>query len=287
MDAILQIIFKHSATLKKFKMKPSRIEGVAEEEFLQCLGKFTEAGYFAAIKAGGKCINEYLVAALNTLYKLNLLPVVVHGGGDQIDKNLEKAGIGSVKIDGKRVTNKETLDVVVNTLKGINQELVKSVNDRGAYARGLNGIFYAHGTDPVYGNVGKVIGTDVRAVDVCLSARAIPIISCLGRYGPQYSNINGDTAFAHLVSKIRPMKVIMLTPTGGVYREDKLISELGYDELNSLLESEFVNGGMKQKLRDAKNLVENGFDVQITSPEKLLIELFSRKGHGTYLHKAE
>jgi acetylglutamate kinase len=258
------------------------------EEFEKYLTKFEEAKYFAAIKAGGECLNDSLAHSLRILYGLGLYPLVVHGGGRQIDEALESQGIASKKINGKRVTDKRTLEVVVETLTRVNREFGSKVNQLGNCAEMLNGVFYVDGLDPVYGYVGNVIGINKEKIDNCIGKRLITIISCIGVNGKgQYRNLNADSAYKFLVSELRPVKVIILTSKGGVYRNTELIPEMKEEELDRFLKSSYVDGGMKLKLEEAKELVVRGFDVQITNPEHLIEELFSDKGYGTYLHRRE
>jgi len=186
------------------------------------------------------------------------------------------------------VTDNRTLDIVVETLTRINREFGSKVNRLGNCAGMLNGVFYVDGPDPVYGYVGNVLGMDKEKIDDCIGKRLITIISCIGvDGGGQYQNLNADSAYKFLVSELRPVKVIILTSKGGVYRNTELIPEMRKEELDRFLKSSYVDGGMKLKLEEAGEIVIGGFDVQITSPEHLIEELFSDKGYGTYLHRSE
>lgn len=258
--------------------------GISEKEFEHYLAEFRKAKYFAAIKAGGECLNSDLIEALTILHGLDLLPIVVHGAGKQIDQALKEKGIKTRKIGGLRVTDKETLDIVVSTLQTVNEAFVSELNKIAHYAKGFNGIFYVDGIDPVYGHVGNVKAIDREKIDDCIRRKLIPIISSYG-FDPkgQYSNPNADSGFRYLVSEFRPDKVLFLTSIGGVYREDEFISEMGKEELDEFIESRFVGKGMKPKLEEIRKLLDLGFDVQIT--DNLIKELFSEKGCGTYLHR--
>ncbi len=257
-------------------------------EYEKYLTKFEEAKYFAAIKVGGECLDDSLAHSLRILYGLGLYPIVIHGGGRQIDEALEAKGITSKKINGKRVTDKGILEVVVETLTRVNREFGSKVNELGTCADMLNGVFYVDGLDPVYGYVGNVIKINKEEIDNCIGKKLMAIISSIGVNGDgQYQNLNADSAYKFLVSELRPVKVIILTSKGGVYRNTELIPEMKREELDSFLKSSYVYGGMKLKLEEARELVNRGFDVQITSPEHLIEELFSDKGYGTYLHRSE
>lgn len=258
--------------------------GIPKKEFDYFMSQYHGAEYFAAIKAGGECLTPSLFDALKGLYESSLLPLLVHGGGSQIDLALKEKGIISEKIDCMRVTDQKTLEVVVSTLTDVNTKLVSEMNERKVSAKGLNGIFYVDKPHETYGFTGNITGMNHKAVDHCVRARHIPIISSLGKdqAGQDY-NSNADSAFKYLVSQLNPKKVIFLTPTGGVFKEEKLISYMRRKELKDFIASDFVNGGMKLKLQEAEALISLGHDVQITSPENLIKELFSETGCGTYL----
>jgi len=246
--------------------------------------RYTDAPYFAAIKASGECLTQVLCESLRAIHHCTLIPILVHGGGKQIDAALKEHGFETKKINGRRITDKQTLDVVVATLHNINRQFVSDINSVDYIAQGLTRIFYAKGMDPVYGYVSDVTGLDTQSINACLHERLIPVICSLG-IDPQghYYNINADSAFKYLVYTLKPMKVIFLTSTCGVLKEDELIHEMNHLELQDFINSRYVTGGMKLKLVEAAELLEHGFDVQITSPEHLLRNLFSSKGYGTYL----
>lgn len=264
------------------------ILGIPQEEFEYYLGEFKKARYFAAIKAGGECLDSDLAKSLAMLHDSGLLPILVHGGGKQIDEALKKRGKVSKKIEGKRVTDEETLDVVVSTLNSVNENFVSEINRTRYCAKGFNGVFCVDGVDPVYGYVGNVVGMDRSAIDGCLDERLIPVASSLGVDNQgKWFNPNADSSYGVLVSELRPVKVIFLTPVDGVYSYpgEELVSEISSEELPEFIDSQFITGGMRLKLREAKVLVDLGCDVQITNPRNLIKELFSKKGHGTYIHR--
>ena len=114
---------------------------IGKNDFQEYLKNFRKEKYFAAIKAGGECLDESLEVSLRMLHNFGLYPVLVHGGGKQIDSELKKEGIEIRKIDGKRVTDEKTLDVVVKTLHFINGNFVNNLNNGGIIAKGINEIF--------------------------------------------------------------------------------------------------------------------------------------------------
>ncbi len=271
-------------------MKDLSVYGVHEMELRRYLKEFRSSKYFAAVKAGGECMDSYMADSFRTLYELELLPIVVHGAGPQIDRALEKKGIETVKINGKRVTrDKPTRNAIIETIKKVNQDLISEINSKGEYAEGLNGVFYVDGTDPVYGYVGNVIGMDREAVEACLGRKHMPILSCYGKDAKGVLfNPNADSSFRFMVTQFRPDKCIILSKIGGYIdpKSGELVSNIMNHELDGILASGNAGGGMQVKLAEAKELSNMGFSVQIAYPKDLIVELFSDKGRGTFIHKA-
>jgi acetylglutamate kinase len=268
-------------------MQPEEITGL--KDFPLYLERFRKAKPFAAIKVGGGCLDDRLADAVVFLHDHELYPIVVNGGGGQIDEELKKRGIPIKKNNGKRATDKKTLDVVVPTLIGANKEFVSRVNAKKDCAVGLNGVFYAEEKYSPDDYVRDVVDFDKTAIYGWIDRNKIPVVSCLSvdKYG-NYYNSNADNAFCCLVPAARPEKVIMLTPKEGVYdKESKLISRMDEQELDEFIRSSCANGGMELKLDIVQRLVKQGFDVQMTSSGFLLKELFTPKGHGTYFSKGK
>jgi len=268
-------------------MKDLSAYGIPEMESSRYLKEFRNAKYFAAVKGGGDCLDSFLADSFRTLYELELLPIVVHGSGPQIDGALEKKGIKTVKINGKRVTDERARNVVIETIIKVNQDFISEINSNGEYAEGLNGVFHVDGTDPVYGYVGNVIGMDREAVEACLGRKHMPVLSSYGvdAKGILY-NPNADSSYRFMVSQFRPDKCIILSNIGGYFTEGKLVRDIMNQELEGILASGNAGGGMQVKLAEAKVLSDMGFSVQIASQKDLIAELFSDKGSGTFIHKA-
>jgi acetylglutamate kinase len=256
---------------------------IPEREFRHYLELLMNADYPPVIKAGGKCLKNVPVV-LRELHGICVYPVFIHGGQEQIDDAMDAEGVDIKKIKGKRVTDERTMEIVGRVLEEVNSELVNRINHGDVCAEGLNRVFYVDGEDPVYGYVGNIIRMDKEGIDSCLQRKRIPVISSLGvgPYGKSY-NPNADSAFRFLVESLNPCKAVSLTPAGGVSREGKIISEMNYDDLLEIMDSSHVDGGMSTKLVEIAELVKQGFDVHITSPEHLMFELFSEKGRGTYI----
>jgi acetylglutamate kinase len=235
--------------------------------------------------------------------------VVVHGGGPQISSVLDQMGIKSSFIDGKRVTDARTMDVVEMVLAGgINKEIVNLINTDGGRAVGLSGkdgslikakkLYHSRkqsdGTvldDIDMGHVGEVTEINPEIIDAVEKAGFVAVIapSGVGADGLTY-NINADSVAAEIASHLRVEKLIILTDETGVLdRQGKLISSLKYSEIPGLITSGVVKGGMIPKLECCMKALDNGVKkahiVDGRTPYSILLELFTDSGIGTQIVK--
>lgn len=251
---------------------------------------------FAVIKVGGKVIQDAIPimgADLAYLSNLDLFPVVIHGGGPQIDARLAEAGIEFRKKDGLRVTPPAAMTILRSTLTETNRALVDAIRAAGGNAVGLNeGIFRAEPhPDRELGQVGNVVGVDTKPILRAIRRDQLAVINPLG-YGPDGTpyNINADTAARSLVLALRPKKFILITEEGGVRDGNgRLISFMNLErEFDRLVESGVLTGGMLLKVREIKSLLEElkgRLTVTICSAQNLIKELFTVKGSGTFLKR--
>lgn len=232
-------------------------------------------------------------------------PVVVHGGGPQIGKLLERIGKESRFVEGMRVTDDETMDVVEMVLGGlVNKEIVQLINDHGGRAVGLSGkdggLIRARklmlagnesGDDPAreIGQVGEVAAIDPGIVDMLDSGAFIPVIAPIGvgDDGRSY-NINADLVAGRLAEVLNAEKLILLTNTAGLLDgEGRLLTGLDAGQVQSLIADGTIHGGMLPKIRCALDAVQNGvhaahiIDGRVT--HAVLLELFTDTGVGTLI----
>jgi acetylglutamate kinase len=216
---------------------------------------------------------------------------VIHGGGPQIDAELQKAGIEFRKKDGVRVTPPEAIPVIRRVLDQANRELVERIRADGGTAIGLTeGVFTAERhPDPELGCVGVVRGVNLDPLLKAVRKDLIPVISPLGfdETGQAY-NVNADTAARALVTALKPKKYILITEEGGIRgARGEIISTISLaNDYDWLVKTGRVYGGMLLKLTEAKTLLEQiGYPlvVEITSPANLLKELFTVRGGGTFI----
>jgi acetylglutamate kinase len=237
-------------------------------------------------------------------------PVVVHGGGPQIGAMLKKLGLQSSFIDGLRVTDAATVDVVEMVLTGsINKQLVSGINAAGGRAVGISGkdgnLVVARKlaltrTDPVSGEkqavdlgfVGEPDKINPEVVHTIMKSELIPVIAPIGvgRNGETY-NINADTVAGAVAGAVAAERLVLLTDVEGVLGKDKkLISRLTVDEARALIADGTISGGMIPKVQTAISAVESGVKATVILdgriPHVLLLELFTEHGAGTLITAA-
>ena len=262
-------------------------------------------GKTMVVKYGGNAmINEELKnAVMNDLVTLTLLGVrvvLVHGGGPDINYQLEKENYQSKFVDGLRVTDSEVLDIAQMVLVGkVNQEIVALLQKHGGNAVGLSGIdggtiqakkklHYDKEHHPVdLGYVGEI--TDIRPALIrnALEKEYIPVISPIGldEQGGRY-NINGDTAAAAIAAALKADKFFLLTDTDGILDKDgQRISQVTTDGLDALKADGTISGGMIPKAACCQHAIQNGVAsahiINGQMQHSLLLELFTDDGVGT------
>ncbi|SKC79808.1 acetylglutamate kinase [Krasilnikoviella flava] len=265
------------------------------------------AGALVVVKYGGNAmIDDELKAAFAQdmvfLRQVGLRPVVVHGGGPQINAMLERLGIHSEFRGGLRVTTPEAMDVVRMVLTGqVSRELVGLINAHGPHAVGMSGedagLFRAarrHAVvdgEPVdVGLVGDVVQVDPGAVRDLLDAGRIPVVSTVAPDvddPTQVLNINADTAASALAVALGASKLIMLTDVEGLYTswpdKDSLVEEISAPQLAALLPS--LTSGMVPKMEACLRAVQGGVPratvIDGRQPHSVLLEVFTTRGNGT------
>ena len=238
-----------------------------------------------------------------------LLPVVVHGGGPQITRQLEKLGIESVFQSGHRITTPEAMDVVRMVLVGqVQREIVGLVNSHGPFAVGLSGedahlftaeprVLEVDGKLIDLGLVGDVVAVDPGVVRSLVNDGRIPVVSSVARgTGGEVYNVNADTAAAELAVALGAEKLIVLTDVEGLYADwptdgavpsaDDVISSISADDLAVMLPT--LSSGMVPKmdacLRAVRGGVPKAHVIDGRVPHALLVEVFTDEGVGTEVH---
>ncbi len=253
---------------------------------------------FAVIKIGGAILRDQLeetAASLAFLHTVGLTPIVIHGGGPQLDEELRRRGIETAKIDGLRVTTPEVLDAAREAFTNLNIELVEAIRSQDVAAHGLTqGAFDARIIDgEKYGLVGEPTEVHLDLLRSIVRSGAIPILTCLGvASGGQLVNMNADAATRLLVHAVRPMKIVFLVDAGGLRGGDgEIIESINLaTDYDHLMAQDWVHSGMRLKLAEIKALLDDlppEVSVSITSPSALARELFTHSGAGTLVRKGE
>jgi acetylglutamate kinase len=258
------------------------------------------SGKTVVIKYGGHAMNDPDLADLFAtdvvlMRLVGMNPVVVHGGGPQITDLMRRLGKEPEFVDGRRVTDAETVDIVRMTLVGkVNREIVASVNRHGSYAVGLSGedagLIRVDQRDPALGFVGDVRHIDPTIVLRLLREELIPVIATVGvdDDGNAY-NVNADTVAGAVAEALDAEKLVYLTDVAGVYGdwpdETSLISRIDVQGMEQLIAAGKVSEGMIPKLESCVSALRAGvrsahvLDGRL--PHALLLEFFTREGVGT------
>ncbi|MEZ4459649.1 MAG: acetylglutamate kinase, partial [bacterium] len=272
----------------------------SRKEVEQYLKQYSTADQkqFAVVKIGGGLIRDNideLASSLTFLQRVGLFPIVIHGAGPQLDDALVEAGIPIRKVDGMRITDSDTLEVVRRVTQRENLRLVDALEALGSRARPINtGVFEARVRDAdKLGWVGEITRVHLEAISGAIRAGHLPILSCLGETpSGQIVNINADVAAAELAVAIQPFKIVFLTPTGGMLDgQNNVINSINLSEdYERLMSQEWVHSGMRLKLREIRELLERlplASSVSITSARDLARELFTHRGAGTFIQRGE
>ena len=232
------------------------------------------------------------------MHRVGMRPVVVHGGGPQIGEWLARMGKESEFVDGRRVTDAETLEVARMVLIGkVNSDVVGALNRFGPVALGLAGtdarLLTAEAHDPELGFVGAVTHVDTSLITRTLDMDLIPVIATIGAdvEGQAY-NINADDAAAAVAEALGAEKLIMLTDVPGLLADvddpASLVQRVSTDEVDALVASGVVSGGMVPKMAGCVQAVTHGVGsvhlIDGRVPHALLLELFTDAGVGTMVH---
>ena len=259
------------------------------------------AGATVVIKLGGHAMGSDEAMAsfardVVLMRQVGLNPVVVHGGGPMINEMLAKLEIKSDFVNGKRVTDEATMNVVEMVLSGqVNNRLVQAISEEGGKAVGLSGkdanLMICDQTDPALGFVGTPSEVDPTILRDLHAAHAIPVIAPLGmgRDGETF-NINGDTAAGAIAGALKADRLLLLTDVAGVKdKAGNVLTEIAPGKIPELIADGTIAGGMIPKTETALAAMKEGVRAVVIldgrAPNACLLELFTDHGAGSLIRE--
>ena len=281
-------------------MKKNEAEQVVKilNEALPYIQRFSKK--ICVVKYGGSAmvkddLKNSFARDITLMKQVGINVIVVHGGGPQIDEELRKSNIKRNFVDGIRVTDKETIKIVSETLdKIVNKEIVDLINKNGGNSLGVSTArkdiitvekFQSNKTD--YGFVGNVTDVNTNYLYDLMNSNYIPVIAPLGfDENDKIHNINADIAASKIASYLSAEKIIFLTDTPGVLSENKtLLSALNPKEIKKYIDSGVISGGMLPKIQASieaiKNDVKTAHIIDGRIQHSVLLEIFTNEGIGT------
>ena len=258
------------------------------------------AGAIVVVKFGGNAMGDDDAMAefardIVLMKQVGLNPVVVHGGGPMINDMLDKLGIKSDFVRGKRVTDKATVEVVEMVLTGlVNKRIVQAIMDVGGRAVGLSGkdddLMVAEADDPELGFVGKPAKMNVQVLHDLNAAGIIPVVAPVasGTGRAETFNVNGDTAAGAIAAALQADRLLLLTDVPGVKGADgQVMTQLTAQQVRDLITDGTIAGGMIPKTETALKALNDGVRAVVildgTLPNASLLELFTEHGAGSII----
>jgi acetylglutamate kinase len=294
----------------------TQIDYTETKHWLRAARTLTEAlpymrrysGKTFVVKYGGNAmVNKELAGVfaqdIVLLRQVGINPIVVHGGGPQINQMLDRLQIKSHFIDGLRVTDAPTMEVVEMVLAGsTNKHIVSAINAAGGKAVGLSGrdgnllvatkqVLRKNGQEIDLGFVGDPKTVDPHVLKTLAQGGMIPVIAPVsaGEGGETY-NINADTAAGAIAAAVGASRLLLLTDVAGVLdKEGKLLENLTVAQVKTLMSDGTISGGMIPKLETCIEAVEGGVEGAVIIdgrvPHSLLLEIFTERGVGTFVSR--
>ena len=256
-------------------------------------------GATVVIKLGGHAMGsseamETFARDIVLMQQVGVNPVIVHGGGPMINEMLARLNIKSEFVNGKRVTDKATMEVVEMVLSGeVNKSIVQAINAQGGQAVGLSGkdanLILCEQEDPILGLVGTPRHINPTILNHLFEADMIPVIAPIGSSdNGETFNINGDTVAGYIAAALNADRLLLLTDISGVTDGDgEALTELTSKDVRDLIASGIIVGGMIPKTETALKAIEDGVRAVVIldgrAPNACLLELYTDHGAGTLI----
>jgi acetylglutamate kinase len=273
-------------------------DGPTVEEVKKYLEKYNDE--FIVIKCGGSVLVdpklfEIFIKDVVVLNKLGFNPIIVHGGGKRINSKLSEVNIKSNFINGLRVTDKDTINIVEDVLIEFNKEIVEALSKLSCKAKRItskeNNIITVTQENKDLGFVGTPTEINKDFLNETVKSNEVPVVAPLGSdKDNQTFNINADTAAGSIAIELKARRLMIISDVKGVLdNEKKLIPEINSKKAKELIDQEIISGGMIPKINNCLNVASNGVKgVVIIDGRKnhsILFELLSDKGSGTLIRE--
>jgi acetylglutamate kinase len=256
------------------------------------------------VKFGGNAMGDAQAMAdfardIVLMRQVGVNPVVVHGGGPQINDLLNRLGITSRFVHGKRVTDQATVEVVEMVLCGlVNKRIVQAINDQGGRAVGLSGkdddLMVCEADDPELGYVGRPVEMNVQVLRDLFAAGIIPVVApvATGMADNETFNVNGDTAAGAIAGALEADRLLLLTDVPGVKDgTGQVVTQLHPDQVRGMIADGTISGGMIPKVETALYALDRGVRAVVILdgrvPNACLLELFTDHGAGSMIRSTE
>ena len=272
------------------------IKGPSFEEVKNYLRKYNDE--YIVIKCGGSVLVDQslfdnFINDISILNKLGFIPVLIHGGGKRISNKLNESGIKSNFINGLRVTDEKSINIVESVLTNFNKEITDALKknscDSQAITNKQNNILVVEQENKELGFVGTPKEINLSIIEQIVKEKKVPVIAPLGiDKKNQVFNINADTAAGAIAKKINARRLIIMSDVEGVLDDKKkLISEINTDRINELIKNKTISGGMIPKIKNCLDVASNGVKgvciIDGRLNHSILFELLSDKGSGTLI----
>ncbi len=273
-------------------------DGPSLKEIKKYLDKYNDE--FIVIKCGGSVLIDpnlfnIFIQDIAVLKKLDLSPIIVHGGGKRINNKLSELNIKSTFIKGLRVTDDKTIDIVEDVLIEFNKEIVNALKDLSCEAKRITSKEYnIISVKPESEDLGFVgIPNKIKTIvlNEIIKANQVPVVAPLGTDEKRQTfNINADTAAGAIAKELKARRLLIISDVEGVLdKNKKLITEINSKKAKEMINNDIISGGMIPKINNCLDVASNGVKgvviIDGRKPHSILFELFSDKGAGTLIRE--
>ena len=274
------------------------LKGPSFEEVKNYLDKYNDE--YIVIKCGGSVLVDQtlfnnFINDISVLNKLGFIPILIHGGGKRISNKLNEEGIESSFINGLRITDNKSINIVEEVLNNFNKEITDSLKKNNCDSQSItnkqNNILIVEQENEELGFVGAPKQINKSIIEQIVNEKKVPVIAPLGLdKNNQVFNINADTAAGAIAKKLNARRLIIMSDVEGVLDNNKkLISEINTNKINELIKNETISGGMIPKIKNCLDVASNGVKgvciIDGRLDHSILFELLSNAGSGTLIRE--